>query len=193
MLKDRRGFTGLEAAIVLIAFVVVAAVFSYVVLNAGFFTTQKSQEVVHTGVQKAAQSIELAGDVIGYGNTTINKLIKITFTLQCTAGASPVDLNKTIITYTDEDDYNASMSFTYTEITGDGDNLIEPYEKFEITVPLVDENSWDATNNTFTVTYIDTLPGPNDEFQLEIKPPGGAVLPIKRTVPPNIDEVMRLY
>jgi flagellin-like protein len=31
------GFTGLEAAIVLIAFVVVAAVFSYVVLGAGFF------------------------------------------------------------------------------------------------------------------------------------------------------------
>jgi len=36
-------FTGLEAAIVLIAFVVVAAVFSYVVLGAGFFTTQKAQ------------------------------------------------------------------------------------------------------------------------------------------------------
>ena len=32
-------FTGLEAAIVLIAFVVVAAVFSYVVLGAGFFIT----------------------------------------------------------------------------------------------------------------------------------------------------------
>ena len=63
----RKGFTGLEAAIVLTAFVVVAAVFSYVVLNAGFFTTQKSKEVVHTGVEQATSSIELAGDVIGYG------------------------------------------------------------------------------------------------------------------------------
>jgi flagellin FlaB len=35
-------FTGLEAAIVLIAFVVVAAVFAYVILGAGFFTTQKA-------------------------------------------------------------------------------------------------------------------------------------------------------
>ena len=34
-------FTGLEAAIVLIAFVVVSAVFAYVILGAGFFTTQK--------------------------------------------------------------------------------------------------------------------------------------------------------
>ena len=34
--KDEKGFTGLEAAIVLIAFVVVAAVFSYVMLGSRF-------------------------------------------------------------------------------------------------------------------------------------------------------------
>ena len=39
---QENGFTGLEAAIVLIAFVVVAAVFSYVVLGAGFYTTQSA-------------------------------------------------------------------------------------------------------------------------------------------------------
>ena len=39
-------FTGLEAAIVLIAFVVVAAVFAYVVLGAGFFTTQNAQKTI---------------------------------------------------------------------------------------------------------------------------------------------------
>ncbi len=46
MMESEEAFTGLEAAIVLIAFVVVAAVFSYVILGAGFFTTQKSHEVV---------------------------------------------------------------------------------------------------------------------------------------------------
>ena len=65
--KDKRAFTGLEAAIVLTAFVVVAAVFSYVVLNAGFFTTQKSKEVIHTSVEQATSSAELAGNVIGHG------------------------------------------------------------------------------------------------------------------------------
>lgn len=72
--KDKRAFTGLEAAIVLTAFVVVAAVFSYVVLNAGFFTTQKSKEVVHAGVEQATSSAELCGDVIGHGwyNVTVN-------------------------------------------------------------------------------------------------------------------------
>ena len=67
--KDVKGFTGLEAAIVLIAFVVVAAVFSYVMLGAGFFTTQKSQEVVHTSVTQASSSVELSGDVIAKGDT----------------------------------------------------------------------------------------------------------------------------
>ena len=57
------GFTGLEAAIVLIAFVVVAAVFSYVVLGAGFFTTQKSQEAVYTAVDMSSSSMEIIGDV----------------------------------------------------------------------------------------------------------------------------------
>ena len=65
--NNDNAFTGLEAAIVLIAFVVVAAVFSYVVLGAGFFTTQKSQEVVHTGVQQASSTLEIVGNVYGTG------------------------------------------------------------------------------------------------------------------------------
>ena len=54
-------FTGLEAAIVLIAFVVVAAVFSYVVLGAGFYTSQKSQETVYKSVEQATSNIQLGG------------------------------------------------------------------------------------------------------------------------------------
>ena len=37
MSRNSDAFTGLEAAIVLIAFVVVAAMFAYVILGAGFF------------------------------------------------------------------------------------------------------------------------------------------------------------
>ena len=103
-LKDEKGFTGLEAAIVLIAFVVVAAVFSYVMLGAGFFTTQKSQEVVHTGVTQASSSIAPSGDVI-VESTAVNEAHQITFYITNTAGGTPVDLDKTIITYTDNDNF----------------------------------------------------------------------------------------
>jgi flagellin FlaB len=44
--RDERGITGLETAIILIAFVVVAAVFAYTVLSAGIFSSQKGQEAV---------------------------------------------------------------------------------------------------------------------------------------------------
>jgi flagellin FlaB len=57
--------TGLEAAIVLIAFVVVAAVFSYVVLGAGFFTTQKAQETVYKSVEQSTTNLLLIGNVTG--------------------------------------------------------------------------------------------------------------------------------
>ena len=68
------GFTGLEAAIVLIAFVVVAAVFSYVVLGAGFFTTQKAQETVYKGVEQSTANIQMIGSVYGLSNRHITTL-----------------------------------------------------------------------------------------------------------------------
>ena len=47
---DDRAFTGLEAAMVFIAFIVVASVFAYVALGAGFFTTQKMEQTIFSAV-----------------------------------------------------------------------------------------------------------------------------------------------
>ncbi|WP_269849372.1 archaellin/type IV pilin N-terminal domain-containing protein [Methanosarcina horonobensis] len=104
LIKNEKGFTGLEAAIVLIAFVVVAAVFSYVMLGAGFYTTQKSQEVVHTGVAQASSSLAPSGDVIVKATNAGDTAESITFYVTNTAGGTDVDLDKTIITYTDKDE-----------------------------------------------------------------------------------------
>jgi flagellin FlaB len=139
--KDKRAFTGLEAAIVLTAFVVVAAVFSYVVLNAGFFTTQKSKEVVHTGVEQATSSAELCGDVIGHGwkynaSTDLDakgdwvhyyyenngshqhdstNLTVVEFYLELTAGQNPMDLSTIQISYLDEDTHEDWLTYNSSE------------------------------------------------------------------------------
>ena len=42
LVREERGITGLETAIVLIAFVVVAAVFAFTVLTTGLFTSEKA-------------------------------------------------------------------------------------------------------------------------------------------------------
>ena len=180
--KDEKGFTGLEAAIVLIAFVVVAAVFSYVMLGAGFFTTQKSQEVVHTGVTQASSSLAPSGDVI-VESTQNDHANNITFYVTNTAGGTPVDLNKTVLTYTDNNDfvtkeYNSSHNgWVYTPIVyepGHADNLLESGEKYKIVITL----------STFDSTV--TAPGINEQIKLEVKPPEGAVMSIIKTMPPAL-------
>ncbi len=186
LIKDEKGFTGLEAAIVLVAFVVVAAVFSYVMLGAGFYTTQKSQEVVHTGVQQASSSLAPSGDVIVEGGAS-SKVANITFYITNTAGGTAVDLNKTIITYTDIDDYktqafNADNAWNYSVVIDSGSgatNLVEKGEKYKISLDLSD-----TPTNTLAVTG----PGVNEKVKIEVKPPEGAVLILERTMPASITD-----
>ena len=178
--KDENGFTGLEAAIVLIAFVVVAAVFSYVMLGAGFFTTQKSQEVVHTGVVQASSSLAPSGDVIV--QSTLNDYAgNITFYVTNTAGGTAVDMDKTILTYTDNDDFETqeygagANGWEYDPVVFEpnhDDNLLETGEKYKLTVNLT----------SFGIAA-SSLPQVNEKIKLEVKPPEGAVLGITKTMP----------
>jgi len=189
--RNEKGFTGLEAAIVLIAFVTVAAVFSYILLGAGFFATQKSQEVVHTGVKQATSSIEIVGSVVARGNSTedenYDKIANVTFTLQTAAGGQPIDLSKTLITVVvpangkiAELKYNENVANdTHYKVTWiytiNNDRYLEELEKAEILVDLTQ----------FSI-------GPNTNFIIEIKPPIGATYPIELKAPPSIDNVMVL-
>jgi flagellin-like protein len=70
--KNQKGITGLETAIILIAFVVVAAVFAYTVLSAGLFSTQKSQEAVYSGLKETQNTIDLKGAVTANGYAMLN-------------------------------------------------------------------------------------------------------------------------
>ena len=62
--QNQQGITGLETAIILIAFVIVASVFAYVVLSAGLFSSQKAKEAVYAGMKETGSTVEMKGDVI---------------------------------------------------------------------------------------------------------------------------------
>ena len=189
ILKNDNAFTGLEAAIVLIAFIVVAAVFSYVVLGAGFFTTQKSQEVVHTGVAQASSSLELIGDVYGLAGTGANsgKIGSLEFTVGLTAGGSVVDLSKTVLTYTDQNSY-----FNLAKVTTSNLNSKQWYIKYRkpngVSV-YVSSGVQQHVLQAQLQTPIDV----NLRVTLEIKPPTGATFAISRTTPPQIDKLNVLF
>lgn len=193
--RNEKGFTGLEAAIVLIAFVVVAAVFSYVMLGAGFYTTQKSKQVVDTGVKQASSSLTLDGQYI-YLNCTSTaggktgsdgKIGAIYFYVTQTAGGSPVDLEKTSIAITSATGFkqvfynttNATDWWDYDSIVGDEDNVVEMNEKYKITI-YVSNDGWN--------TDIGDLK-PNDVITIEVRPPIGAPLTITKQLPPSFQDI----
>ena len=93
-MRDQRGITGLETAIVLIAFVVVASVFAFAVLSTGLLSAEKSKETVLGGLAETSSTISIRGDIIATANTNKTAIDSITFTLSSAAQASdPVDLS----------------------------------------------------------------------------------------------------
>src|SRR5512136_2064980 len=96
-LNHEKGITGLETAIILIAFVVVAAVFAYTALSAGLFATQKSQEAVYSGLTEAQSTLELRGGVIATANGTgvQGGVVKqISFIVANVLGGEPIDFTE---------------------------------------------------------------------------------------------------
>ena len=198
-------FTGLEAAIVLIAFVVVAALFSYVVLGAGFFTTQKAQETVYSGVDMASSSLEILGDV--YGNSTgeggTNAQIDgVMFVTGLTAGGGSIDFSRTTLTYSDSN--NITRIDRSSSITSSSNNVV-------VDKTTVKQNEWaiiDIANDDsdkgalmekqeqFTIyVKLDTpnYINRNEDFSIEIRPEQGAAYSIKRTAPARIYKMNVLY
>ena len=179
LVKNEDAFTGLEAAIVLIAFIVVAAVFSYVMLGAGFFATGEAQRVVDTGVAQASSAVELSGPVIV--NASAGNVTDIRFFLQLAAGGAPVDMQKVIFTVSTAKNMTtykyANVSHTWYQ---DGVNktdmneLLERFETVQIVIP--------GENDAGTLPVIE----PNDRFTVEVKPDVGARLPINRIAPPDL-------
>jgi len=87
-----RGIVGIEAAIVLIAFVVVAAALAFVVLNMGFYTTQRSKEVMGQGLAQASSALEIDGTVLAKVDKNSGKLVCAVIPIRLSAGQKDVDL-----------------------------------------------------------------------------------------------------
>ena len=67
LMRDQRGVTGLETAVILIAFVVVASVFAFTVLSTGIFSAERGKETIHAGLRETRSSLEVKGSVIANG------------------------------------------------------------------------------------------------------------------------------
>jgi len=205
-IRDERGVTALETAIILIAFVVVAAVFAFTILSTGTFMTERSKEAAYSGLAQVRGSMELKGSVTGFGDTTATPsvLTGVSFTVANVAGGQPIDftppdgstISACVDTATDNQATTAAnppgnvVNISLRDSTqnvlittwavcsigySNGNNMLEDRELFKVYVPL------DTLEN-------DILS--NQTFDIEVKPPSGAVLVLQRSTPPTIETVM---
>ncbi|MCI0855184.1 MAG: hypothetical protein J4N98_00735 [Chloroflexi bacterium] len=185
--RNEQGITGLETAIILIAFVVVATIFAFVVLTTGVFSSERAKETVFAGLEKARGSMEIRGGIVVTATGATLAVNEIQFAVATTAGGESVPLNptaasnRTVLAYRDDAIVDNDVSFTVVDIVGDNDTLLEPGELKVITIDV-----------TTGITPPPTLSA-NQRFTIEVQTPVGATLDITRQLPAELTEVMQLH
>jgi flagellin FlaB len=177
----QKGMTGLETAIILIAFVTVASVLAYSVLSAGIFSAEKGKETVYSGLESAQSSLDVKGAVIGYSSDN-SELTSLRIKLGMAVQDEKIDKTAIYLTYFDAE-YSEQLTtddFTLTKLTGSTErgaaNMIEGDEVWLLTVTIPDS----ATINS------------NDWCAIQIVPPTGASLQVRRTMPGYLDDYFSL-
>jgi archaeal flagellin FlaB len=192
-MHSQKGMTGLETAIILIAFVTVAAVFGYAVLSAGLFSAERGKETIYAGLQQAKANMELSGSVIvTTDNATPTQANVIKFTVRNAIAGTPIDMtanaggneNRCVISLTTADAYYNNIEWSIAAIgADDGDALLESGEQMEVTVDLTDLGTG----------FADPAIGANDWFNIQVKPMLGSTMTIQRTLPAGLDPVMDMH
>jgi archaeal flagellin FlaB len=218
--REQKGITGLETAIILIAFVVVAAVSANSILSAGLFSADKSREAINSGLQEIQGTLEIRGDIVGYRDTLnaggSGSLGKIEFTVIVYSAGDQIDLtpaymidpgtgalihsnpgvNKLQITFNDQNAILADCAWTAAWIgKNNDDNILDSREKAVITVWLHAFNGTDwgpvgSEGSPFLGTHYVDT---YHKYTLEIKSAKGAVVTIERTTPAYLDSVVNMH
>ncbi len=191
--RGQRGMTGLETAIILIAFVTVASVLAYSVLSAGIFSAERGKATVYSGLEQASATMQVKGAVIGDSTASSNTSLNyIYFLVSLTIPDESVDMSSLAINVYSKVTHaiNSNEAWTgaapgaakwqYQKVTDSSERgattSMEGDEVFEI---VVDTTDFDTINSY-------------EWFVVEVIPPTGATLTIKRTLPGNLKQKMNL-
>lgn len=161
-----RGITGIETAIILIAFVVVASVFAFTVLSTGVFSAERSKETIYSGLQEARASLEPRGSLVAFrgangAGTPVNTIYKVAFIVAPSISGQEIDLTppytkndtqvdpdidataeyRTVVSYTDQNQSLPDVPWTVNFVgNSNSDTMLDTGEKAEITVWLLARN-----------------------------------------------------
>jgi len=177
--REQRGITGLETAIILIAFVTVASVLAYSVLSAGIFSAERGKETVYKGLESAQSTLEIKGSVLGLSDNE-TALDDVQFNIALTIPNEVVDANNIVFNFFDNANHSEGLSANVSLSSGSTERgSIGMIEADEVHVVSIEVPS--SANVT---TY--------DTFFIQFVPPTGATITIKRTMPGTLQNVMDL-
>ena len=176
--RKQKGITGLETAIVLIAFVVVASVFAFTILSAGVFSSEANKQTIHAGLSETRTGLRQHGSAFAYSGKqgSTQAVYKIVFIVSNSLAGEPVDLTPpyaaddsgtdpdvvpgaataTIMSYADENQRFSDLAWSQSFIgTNNSDNLLEDGEKAEITVWLMDRATGTTISSNDSIGFTD--------------------------------------
>ena len=163
--NTHRALSGVESAIILIAFVLVAAASAFVVLNMGFSTAQKVKTTVSSTMTTAGSSLEIEGRIVASsyrppgGSSSLNAT---SIPIKVTAGGESVNLDpsNTAIKYlsnqiTYDNIYNGTLNYAgiFTSLES-ATNQADTGDIFLGQSPYLggidaDSNDWPTTTTAF--------------------------------------------
>ena len=200
--RDDSGITGLETAIILIAFVVVAAVFAFTVMTTGLFSTEKAKTTAQAALTEASSSFITKGAVTATSDAGLDYVDSITFTVALASGADAQTLSAGELSFLYTDPNNTMRTSGLVPVggiitaeTGAGDGVdivsiidtgpggtgsLEAGESAAITVNLA------ATGGGVTQL------GAGTKFRIEMMAPKGGTLIVERDIPKVLTGNMNL-
>jgi len=209
--NTHRGVIGIEAAIVLIAFVIVAAALAFVVLNMGFSTTQKAKTAIIAAIEEAGSALEVAGKMTAAGDVQNQTLRAVSIPLKIVSGGgtSNLDGNATAIRFISSNVEYDNIYFCGAISNGTFINPTAAWEKAKNICPTIGSNpiTGNPLQNTTAIVYwsinlnnnaildiaehavlsvgfsLADRPTQLDHIAFEILTPTGAPLTVDRTVP----------
>ena len=193
----KRGIVGIEAAIVLIAFVVIAAALAYVVINMGFYAAQQAKSTINNGLQEATSALELNGFVTGETNSSNPAIIYLAIPLKLAVGEQQVDLaGKTIVVAVQDANFSLANIYSGAVTSNETDiaNLMANVTSgsgvpnatcFIYNSQFANTTVLDQSGKAYLVMYLGDAYGLTSysKVTVEIRASQGAALTIVREIP----------
>ena len=188
--KQKRGIVGLEAAIILIAFVIIAGAFSFMVINQGLFATERGKTTIQEGIKQASTPLSVDGSIfLNSSSSGINVIViplraygvkyvamgknETAVTLQVGADAWPNIYNGTAA-------LSAGQNFTQiaTEVTGYNATLFIQNSN--------QDSALDSNEKGYLVIHLENSAPARTHVIVEIRPEKAAPLTIEFYVPESL-------